>query len=845
MDAIRELLLRIKVDEAGRKPLDDVKKEISDLGSKTTQVKFDFGGGLAKANSDLDQVKSKTKEATQETDKATQSTSLLGSALSKIGSAGSSAFSSIKSGLAGVNEHINSIIGGSGLAAGALFKIAEGMEKNKNTIANLKGDKVAESWQKWADSTSNVAKSLEVAATASKILPTKMSVETQQKLAGNMYKFGKVEGIDPSELMEMIGRGNVTYFERYAKNLGLNIAQMQQRTQGMNIDQKATYLAGLLNKQSEGFKGFAGGTKTLSELEGQTTATERFSQNMAKLSQIMAEGVLPTMEFWTDKLSTGVSWLNQYPAILGTVGSLLAGLFVASSVTKMVTNVSQGAQALWTFAKAEEGVGIAGKLAFLGNPMFLALAAIAALIVYVAYRTGALQKVFEALSSVNLGKMWDQFNQGVDTAFNALDKLLGKGNIQTAFSIGISFATAPLMGIWTILKIIWKVITDIAGGMDPIKAVMEGVSTYLSDLIEIFKPAIDFLNGIFKKIGTLAKDIGDIIKGVIDLIPGMGPKAGSAEDIGLKYVGPGNNWTDQSKKYGVNTNNSGIGSIASDLASHGVGGGTKEWFDTVANEALDKYIHDQAGHGIIIDQKKFDEYQNQIRLAAEKYEGAFNAGNVPANPKGSPTAPPEAQPMLGGGKLGGQGSNTKLTTDSGQVTYANKFGAGGGLGTPVGDLKFGWDKLNQGLSYIGNGISNWGKPSGIPKILDANKMVSDTYMDAGGDITSKGRLVGHPGEQIEPANVVRGSKTVLEQLTDKLTKANPFPFSPFGQGMASPAGDNAIIINFGGVNVNVASVDSSYDVKDLAKDLTKELSFTLTPSMMDVIKKCQGSRRMG
>jgi hypothetical protein len=106
----------------------------------------------------------------------------------------------------------------------------------------------------------------------------------------------------------------------------------------------------------------------------------------------------------------------------------------------------------------------------------------------------------------------------------------------------------------------------------------------------------------------------------------------------------------------------------------------------------------------------------------------------------------------------------------------------------------------------------------------ANLSTPAPAMTAGGQIRATGSLIGHGGEEMDPARVVAGGKTTLARINEM-----------FSGGSASPLASPTITIQAPPVNINIGRVEKDVDIDRLFKrageEFDRKLLFRLRNSL--------------
>jgi hypothetical protein len=109
-------------------------------------------------------------------------------------------------------------------------------------------------------------------------------------------------------------------------------------------------------------------------------------------------------------------------------------------------------------------------------------------------------------------------------------------------------------------------------------------------------------------------------------------------------------------------------------------------------------------------------------------------------------------------------------------------------------------------------------------IFEVVNEILNSAMAEGGSIISGGLIRGHEGEEVSPANVVAGSKTTLERISDL-----------FSGHMGGAAGGQSVSIQAPPVTINIARVEKDVDVDRIfekaSEEFDRKLLFRLRNSL--------------
>jgi hypothetical protein len=166
--------------------------------------------------------------------------------------------------------------------------------------------------------------------------------------------------------------------------------------------------------------------------------------------------------------------------------------------------------------------------------------------------------------------------------------------------------------------------------------------------------------------------------------------------------------------------------------------------------------------------------------------------------------------------------------------------ASGGEGAEIKADRFGNEYLaptapetfkNQGKMYVAfgeNGLFDVWDASGIVKSGFGSEDEADEYINThsmarGGQIQATGSLIGHGGEEMDPARVVVGGKTTLARINEL-----------FSTGKSS-MGEPSITVQAQPVNINIGRIEKDVDVDRLfdraGEEFDRKLLFRLRNSL--------------
>lgn len=138
---------------------------------------------------------------------------------------------------------------------------------------------------------------------------------------------------------------------------------------------------------------------------------------------------------------------------------------------------------------------------------------------------------------------------------------------------------------------------------------------------------------------------------------------------------------------------------------------------------------------------------------------------------------------------------------------------------------------NQGKMYVAfgeNGLFDVWNASGLVKSGFGSEEEADEYIKThslarGGQIQATGSLIGHGGEEVDPARVVVGGKTTLARINELFS------------GATSSMGGPSITVQAPPVNINIGRIEKDVDVDRLfaqaGEEFDRKLLFRLRNSL--------------
>lgn len=511
-----------------------------------------------------------------------------------------------------------------------------------------------------------------------------------------------------------------------------------------------------------------------------------------------------------------------------------------------------------SLAPAIKLVGVAFRGALIGTGVGALLVA-GALLVGFLYKTGMLQKAWDKFKGSNIGaglfkglaaagEYAETLAGYVGAAFDRLDKAYSKGSITGGIKTILEFSS-PMFKIFQFIGEHVKQLVDKSDKLQKLAKVGSVIMQKIHDFIQK-------LLGIVDSVRTGIYDLLSQIPGA-EKREARGELEDAAARRGLKYKdGQFYNWDEKTLATNVPDY---LQKMADDMeAMPGFWGEIlvalldlpKKLADAIktalgiGTPALEGEERKQAFTEWA--QKEYGGWASPEKLAAFfEYTEASDSGDVDL-------AKSAREKAVTGAKIGGYTMNTwvdkwdELGTGTSGGIWPAQLGNGVSLPSITGNPSVVTDNTLAywPVSGAGDGLTEaqWieaGRPSGYyystlgrntskEADLQAEATAPSRYdtwwgnipfvgrlasADVGGQILSSGPLIGHEGEEIAPANVVRGAETMLEKYTRYGT----------GNGSAVPqvASVNA------NIKVDIGSVNNEADVDRLITQIRGRLLFDI------------------
>lgn len=626
---------------------------------------------------------------------------------------------------------------------------------------------------------------------------------------------------DAENLISSFTEGNVASLNKLIPGFQMSNQQIAE----MREEYRRTMpeLKNFNDQQIDLFIGMKEGTRIMQEAnagkEPIVSAVTSMRMAYEKLTVALGTSLIPSLELLTSWLGTLAEMATKYPNVTKYVAFGLALAFMGATSVVVASQVLGAMLTLGGLAKVA-GVATAPlriltaaqwlfNLALAANPIgvvVLAAAALVAILVYLAYRTGALAKAWEYLKSIDLG---GALSSGLDAArdrwdgflafIEQLDKKLGSLSLGSllkgAVSMAISISPAGVFGAILTQKIpglltwIWDSIVGLGDDLeDWLKGLipdwltqivewLKGAWGYLKDLYGTFQGWYDRLKQILfggydeegKYEAGLGEEVGGRIVEALRGAPLIGGQVTGAlgRQSAAEARAQGLTETQALAQFGIRSFDRGdrvtVNTYAVDRksdrreeleAKYGQGFMTyPDWL----NLPVEDRIHYEALHrSMTLDEARAAGYDIDLAKAMAAEFGRGPPG-VPAVEEPVPmqegvagtATPPKGVEVGAGGvvlQLPGQ-SAAEIAAFSGGGTAPSDgiILRPEDVGLEPAKAEPGWFERQKAK---------------IANILGASQ---------GGPVIEGGLVQVHEGEQIPPARVVVGGETVLEQLVDLFT----------------------------------------------------------------------------
>ena len=659
----------------------------------------------------------------------------------------------------GVEDQIKKVaVATSAISVGTMY-MAAAVQDQLEKISYMSGpeslEKVYKPWVLAAGTIkgSSISSRASMAQYASAYLP-QVSPEKQIDFMSLLEKESKREGLDADTMqtiLQSVGAGRISILNRYLAGTGLDTDKIQAEAKrlagsasytrshpGLSQDQIAANL--FIEKFTEwGNKTpiESLGGKTLKEANIDAGEIKDITTSISDLSYTLGQNLVPFLTMFADNLEKINGLLQQNPGAAQFIALSVALIALTSSSVLMLAamKASMVTLGLLPYATQAATIGItalrAAMLLLWANPPIAILLLLATVLLYVAAKTGVLQKALEVLDNAGgqflAGLMQDLTNLKDMAAgvWDKLSKLTSGGGGVAGLLLTLAFPPAAMMAFVTNLPQIVKWLGSLFGRTDIMGDIQNEEKSIILDIYRLLQPFINLVMWIYKLLQDfwtwVQKMPEDIAARIEKILPNWvtGATAPTSDLEKQLY--------DMLKK---DTTTSGLSdNIIKALSIYGIGeepyinkkGEVKPESEVTPEEK-------KSGEWQVIN---FNYYTNaaQTELALQLGD-KLKAGNI-AGPTTSPEWPNNA--ILSTGT--GTGANTK--------------------NEPIGV---------QGYSMS----SEWsGGATDQEMFIKNTKGVAE-----GGRVTRTGPELIHEGEEFSPAEVVKGSETVLERFMNLFDKVS-------------------------------------------------------------------------
>ena len=281
--------------------------------------------------------------------------------------------------------------------------------------------------------------------------------------------------------------------------------------------------------------------------------TVRLKLAYEKLGLEMGDHLLPAAEAVVDIIGRLVEIAMKYPDATKWVAYAIAIAFVGSSAVLIMGQVLGAALALSKFGLIAKGLAAGLKvlaaaqwllnIAMTANPIGIIIvvaAALLAVLIYLAHRSGLLAKIWERLGQLDLGGL---LSRGIETATGAWDGFLDKlqivwdrlrslkSGMGAAGAIGLAMhMVMPAAIVAALGKRIPDLLTWIWGTLLNTKDDLAG---YFRNLLpDWFTRIVDWLRNMYAKLKEVWAAVADIPARIKTFLVGSETEAGLADKIG-------------------------------------------------------------------------------------------------------------------------------------------------------------------------------------------------------------------------------------------------------------------------------------------------------------------------
>lgn len=648
-------------------------------------------------------------------------------------------------------------------------------------------------------------------------------------------------------------------------------------------------LANFTDEQIDLYIGMKEANKIMKEAnagkEEVVASTVKLRMAYEKLSVQLGMALLPTFDKLVEGLGKVTEIATRYPdatrwvalglvfAFLGGSAVILAGQVVGAMVT--IQGLGGVAAAVSAPMKILTAVQWALNAAMTANPIgiiIVAGAALVAILIYLAHRSGLLANAWERLKAINvkealapdiedLKARWGGLMEWIDGVEARIDGLKGrlkglstgqilKGALSVGMTVTLPGMIMTALGVKTPALLTW--IHD--GLMD----LREDMEDWFEGLLpDWFTEIIEWLKGVWQHL----KDILASVSGWYDKIKSfiMGGKndqgvyePGLAEKIGDQIVSAfrsvpilGGQVTDQ---------------IASQIIQDAKSKGKSEE-ETLMSETGVERFRGKSHSGEVKVATEFeakdlykedmkDRYGSEV-LSFSEWHGLDEKDQKFFEPKTIVSMEIEGAEALGydmelakaihsqWASTGTEASNSSTAADEAEDRGAAKAAAG--------SVEFETSAGTVGIDEYGRAELGGGAETTEQQLAEAQKEVvgidmfgRPIYAQAaeGAEIKSDGGIIVHEGEQIPPARVVQGTKTVFEKLLETLkAPALPSPALPapdlerskLDRGVGSVGTEDEARSQSGGVRASYTVLEKLVDMA-IAARIPTAAEPTVSPS---------------
>lgn len=355
--------------------------------------------------------------------------------------------------------------------------------------------------------------------------------------------------------------GNARPLRDVLKDLRTSMANLSEteKTQIANDIAGKNAMSGFLavvNASDEDFNKLAnaidnadGSAEAMSDIMNDTFAGQitRIKSALGSMAITVSDSVAPALRGIADKVEKFASKINSanpkvkqmivvFTALVGIVAPVLIGMgALAGAMGGALMNFVKIVPAVKKYATALKSVGVAQKLAFLSNPVVLAIAGMVAgfILLYKTSKTfrTAVKKAFTDIKTA-FGELWEQVKPALSelgsTLLPVIKNVLGIVGKAVAKLVPVvaSAVTTAIKRVTAIVKAIKTIITAIK---NVAKKVKDTIVPPFTKAKEKIKAVIDKIKGFFSNLKpkinkpdfSKVSDVKDKIKEKIDKIKGF------------------------------------------------------------------------------------------------------------------------------------------------------------------------------------------------------------------------------------------------------------------------------------------------------------------------------------